>query len=244
MSPPQQARIAVTAIFALNGALFASIFSRLPAIQERVDIGDGALGLALLCAMLGLLASQLVAGPLIARRGSRTLVIVGGLGYALALVPVALADSFALLAVSLAFAGLCNGVLDVSMNTHGLTVEKQLGHPILSTLHAAFSFGALGGAALGGLVASAGVGVEPHLFTVSAAGVVSILVAGHYLLAPTQLRRGRCSPFRAGPCCWSVRSHSACCSARAPSTTGPPSTWRASSVRARAPPPPAWPRSR
>jgi MFS family permease len=184
MSPPQLARVAVTAIFALNGALFASIFSRLPAIQERVDIGDGALGLALLCAMLGLLLSQLIAGPLIARRGSRTLVIIGGLGYALALVPVALSDSFALLALSLAFAGLSNGVLDVSMNTHGLTVEKQLGHPILSTLHAAFSFGALGGAALGGLVAGVGVGVEPHLFTVSAAGVVSILVAGRFLLPP------------------------------------------------------------
>jgi MFS family permease len=182
MSPPQLARVAVTAIFALNGALFASIFSRLPAIQERVDVGDGALGLALLCAMLGLLASQLVAGPLIARRGSRTLVIVGGLGYALALVPVALSESFGVLAASLAFAGLSNGVLDVSMNTHGLTVEKQLGRPILSTLHAAFSFGALGGAAVGGLVAGAGVGVEAHLFTVAAAGVVSILVAGRFLL--------------------------------------------------------------
>ncbi len=184
MTPPQRARIAVTAIFALNGALFASIFSRLPAIQERADIGDGALGLALLCSMIGLLSSQLVAGPLITRRGSRPLVIIGGLGYALGLVPVALADSWGVLAASFLFVGFLNGVLDVSMNTHGLTVEKQLGRPILSTLHAAFSFGALGGAAVGGLVAGADVGVEPHLFTVAAAGVVSILVAGHFLLPP------------------------------------------------------------
>jgi MFS family permease len=184
MTPPQRARIAVTAIFALNGALFASIFSRLPAIQERVDIGDGALGLALLCSMIGLLSSQIVAGPLISRRGSRPLVIVGGLGYAIGLIPVALAGSWAVLALSFLFVGFSNGVLDVSMNTHGLTVEKQLGRPILSTLHAAFSFGALGGAALGGLVAGAGVGVEPHLFTVAAAGVVSMLVAGRLLLPP------------------------------------------------------------
>ena len=32
--------MAVTVVFALNGALFASIFSRLPAIQERAGIGD------------------------------------------------------------------------------------------------------------------------------------------------------------------------------------------------------------
>jgi MFS family permease len=184
MSAPQIARIAVTAIFALNGALFASIFSRLPAIQERTEIGDGALGLALLCAMLGLLGSQLFAGPLIARRGSRPLVIVGGIGYAIGLVPIALAGSWGVLAASFLFVGFANGVLDVAMNTHGLTVEKQLGRPILSTLHAAFSFGALGGAALGGIAAGAGVEVEPHIFTVAALGVASMLVAGRFLLPP------------------------------------------------------------
>jgi MFS family permease len=184
MSPPQLARVAVTAVFALNGALFASIFSRLPAIQERTDIGDGALGLALLCSMIGLLSSQVIAGPLIARRGSRPLVIVGGLGYAAGLVPVALAGSWGPLAAAFLFVGFSNGVLDVAMNTHGLTVERQLGRPILSTLHAAFSFGALGGAALGGLAAGAGVEVEPHLFTVAAVGAACLLLAGRFLLPP------------------------------------------------------------
>jgi MFS family permease len=184
MGAPQIARIAVTAVFALNGALFASIFSRLPAIQERTDIGDGALGLALLCAMLGLLSAQLVTGPLISKRGSRPLVIVGALGYALGLVPIALAGSWGVLAASLLLVGFSNGLLDVAMNTHGLTVEKQLERPILSTLHAAFSFGALGGAAVGGLAAGAGVEVEPHLFGVCAAGIVCILVAGRFLLPP------------------------------------------------------------
>ena len=184
MSAPQRARVAVTAVFALNGALFASIFSRLPAIQERTDIGDGALGLALLCAMLGLLSAQLVTGPLISKRGSRPLVVVGAVGYALGLVPIALAGSWGMLAASLLLVGFSNGLLDVAMNTHGLTVEKQLDRPILSTLHAAFSFGALGGAAVGGLAAGAGIGVEPHLFAVCAAGIVCILVAARYLLPP------------------------------------------------------------
>lgn len=184
MSPAQIARVAVTVVFALNGALFASIFSRLPAIQERTDIGDGALGLALLFSMIGLLSSQLIAGPLIARRGTRPVVIVGGLGYALGLVPVALAHSWGALAASFLFVGFSNGVLDVAMNTHGLTVERQLGRPILSTLHAAFSFGALGGAAIGGLVAGLGLEVEPHLIGVAALGALTLLVVGRLLLPP------------------------------------------------------------
>jgi MFS family permease len=176
--------VAVTAVFALNGALFASIFSRLPAIQERAGIGDGALGLALLCAMLGLLVSQVGAGALVARVGSRHLVLVGLLGYAAGLVPVSLSHSFVALAASFAFTGLANGVLDVSMNVHGLTVERGLQRPILSSLHAAFSFGALGGAAVGGIVAGAGVGVVPHLWIAAAVGAGMGLVAARFLLPP------------------------------------------------------------
>jgi MFS family permease len=177
--------VAVTAVFALNGALFASIFSRLPAIQERAGIGDGALGLALLCAMLGLLVSQLGAGALSARLGTRPLVLVGALGYAAGLVPVSLSRSFVALAASFAFVGLSNGVLDVSMNVHGLTVERGLRRPILSSLHAAFSFGALAGAAAGGVVAAAGVGVVPHLWTAAALGASVAVVAVRFLLPPT-----------------------------------------------------------
>jgi MFS family permease len=183
-SSHSNARVAVTAVFALNGALFASIFSRLPAIQERADIGDGALGLALLCSMLGLLVSQVGAGALVARVGSRHLVLVGVLGYAVALVPVSLSQSFVELAASFAFVGLANGVLDVSMNVHGLTVERGLRRPILSSLHAAFSFGALAGAAVGGIVAGAGVGVVPHLWTAAAAGATVGFVAVRFLLPP------------------------------------------------------------
>jgi MFS family permease len=177
-----RARVALTAVFALNGTLFASIFSRLPTIQDRTELGDGALGLALLCSMLGLVVSQFAAGALVARIGSRRLVVVGALGYAAGLIPVALSESFAALAVSLAFIGIANGVLDVSMNIHGLTVERRLGRPILSTLHAAFSFGALGGAVVGALVAAAGVGVAAHLTGMALLGAVAALTAGRFLL--------------------------------------------------------------
>ena len=177
--------MAVTVVFALNGALFASIFSRLPAIQERAGIGDGALGLALLCSMVGLLISQVGAGALVARWGSGHLVLIGLLGYAFGLVPVSLSQSFGALAASFALVGLSNGVLDVSMNVHGLTVERGLRRPILSSLHAAFSFGALAGAAVGGIVAAAGVGVVAHLWSAAAIGAAVGLVAVRFLLPPS-----------------------------------------------------------
>lgn len=180
-----RARWAVTAIFALNGALFASMFARFPAIQDRTGISEGELGLALFCAMLGLLGIQLVAGALVSRFGSRPLVQIGAVAYSLGLVPVALSQSLGALAASFALIGMSSGLLDVSMNVHGLTVERRLGRPILSGLHAAFSFGALAGAAAGGVVAGLGVDVTVHLSVVAALGVVLAIAMGRMLLPPS-----------------------------------------------------------
>ncbi|MEA2495555.1 MAG: hypothetical protein QOJ29_3466, partial [Thermoleophilaceae bacterium] len=41
-------RAAVAAVFAANGAAFASLFSRLPELQRQHGLGDGTLGLVLL----------------------------------------------------------------------------------------------------------------------------------------------------------------------------------------------------
>lgn len=177
-----RARFAVTLIFALNGLTFATIFSRMPSIQERVGIDDGALGLALVALTGGLLVSQVAAGALIARFGSRHVVTLGLAGWSLALVPVALAESLPALALGLAMVGLANGQLDVSMNVHGLTVEGRLGRAMFTGLHAAFSFGGLAGAAIGGLVAALGVGVTEHLVSVALiTAVVAVLTRGSLL---------------------------------------------------------------
>lgn len=179
-----RARFAIAAIFALNGALFASAYARLPAIQDRADISDGQLGLALLCAMLGLLSSQPVAGALVSRFGSRPVALGGAVGYALALVPVALSESFAGLLASMFAIGLLSGPLDVAMNVHGLTVERKLGRPILSGLHAAFSFGALAGSALGGVAAGLGVSVVTNLTVVAGLGTLLAISLTRLLLPP------------------------------------------------------------
>ena len=43
--------------------------------------------------------------------------------------------------------GAANGVLDIAMNANGLAVEHHAARPLFSSLHAAFSFWALTGAA-------------------------------------------------------------------------------------------------
>ena len=132
--------------------------------------------------MLGLMASQPIGGALVARIGSRPLVRAGALLCALSLIPVSLSTSFAALSLAFLFVGSSNGLLDVSMNVHGLAVERRLGRPILATLHAAFSFGVLAAATAGGLVASAGVGVQAHMAGATVVAICVALIATRHLL--------------------------------------------------------------
>ena len=65
------ARAAVTVIFLLNGLLLGSWAARIPAIKERLDLGEAALGLALGLVALGALVAMPVSGWMSARGGSR-----------------------------------------------------------------------------------------------------------------------------------------------------------------------------
>lgn len=175
-------RAAVTAVFFVNGMLFGSLFVRLPALQEELAIGDGALGLALLAGALGLLAAALVTGGVVSRLGSTPVVVAGALGYCASLPLAALAPGYVTFCLALAALGATSGALDVAMNAQGIEVERRRPRRVFASFHAAFSFGGLAGAAVGGIVAEAGVAPLPHFAAVAGALALASLVACRGLL--------------------------------------------------------------
>jgi MFS family permease len=175
--PARRDRVAVTVVFAVNGAMFSSLFARLPAIKADLGLSDGELGLLLLLAAVGLLAAQLVAGGAIERAGAPRVMRASAPLYCAAIALAALAPAPLWLAAVLFVLGAANGMLDVAMNAEGAAVERRLGRPAMSSFHAAFSFGALGGAGLGALAAAAGVAPLSHLTLVAIAGGCVVLAA-------------------------------------------------------------------
>src|SRR5690348_16818862 len=71
---PRMARAAVAAFFALAGIAMGSWVARIPAVQARLALDSGALGLALLGISAGAVAAMPSSGWLIARWGSRRVV--------------------------------------------------------------------------------------------------------------------------------------------------------------------------
>src|SRR4051812_49536892 len=79
------------------------------------------------------------------------------------------------------------GAMNVALNAHAIALERQAGRPILSGLHASFSFGGLAGAGVGALAAGARVAGGPH--PGGGAAVVAGLLLGTPPRLPIPLRR-------------------------------------------------------
>lgn len=196
---PQASRLAVLGVFFLNGLAVASWFVRIPAVQGELSLSEGLLGLALLGAAVGAMVSMPLAGALTSRFGSRRVVGITALLLSFSLIPPALAPSLALLIPALMLFGAANGALDVSMNSQAVVVEQRYGRPIMSSFHAAFSFGGLAGAASGGLVAAAGIGPLPHLSAIAVLCALAALVAYRPLLPASADAVGDGAPAFARP---------------------------------------------
>jgi MFS family permease len=193
----RRARWAVSTVFFLTGVGVANWSVRIPAVQERLGLGEGQLGLALLGVSAGALSAMPLSGRLVARYGSRPVTAWSIALFALAVALPARATSLALLAAALFAMGLTNGLLDVSMNSQAAAVARRYPRPVMSGVHAMYSFGGLVGAAMGGRVAASGVDPVVHLGWVALGLVIVACLASPGMLpaaadaAPEQRARVR-----------------------------------------------------
>jgi hypothetical protein len=156
--------------------------ARVPALQDRAHVSTATLGLALAGLAAGALVAMPISGWRAARDGSRVTTLVCVAAIVIALPIPALATSAAGLILGAIALGAANGAIDVAMNAHGVEVERRLGRPILSSLHAGFSLGGLIGAGAGALVAGADVDVRVHFAVMALLLAMAALVAAPRLL--------------------------------------------------------------
>ena len=129
--------------FAGAGFGFASWASRIPQVKARLDLDPSQLGLVLLSLAAGSVISLPLAGPIVARFGSRRTVMVTGVlgGLGLVVVAVGYRIGVAPVVIGLLCWGVASGTWDVAMNVQGAVVERLLGRSIMPRFHAGFSLG-------------------------------------------------------------------------------------------------------
>ena len=131
------------------------------------------------------MASQPLAGALAVRTGSRPVVIAGGLIYTAGLPLLGIAPTLALFVAAFLVLALGSSAMDVSMNAQGIALQQRSERPIFASFHAAFSFGAMAGAAAGGLAAGAGLAPAGHLAIAGGLLMLVVLATRSGLLPAT-----------------------------------------------------------
>ena len=177
-----RARIAVAAIFFINGFSFASWVPRLPEVKLALDLSEGALGGALFAVAFGALLAMPLAGALATRFGSRIVTSIGLVLFLLAPIGWALAPSLPLLTLGFLAIGAAAGATDVAMNAQGVAVERAYGRSILSSLHGMFSLGGMSGALVAAVVIGQGVPLALHMAAVAGVALPLGLLASLALL--------------------------------------------------------------
>ena len=184
---PRSARLAVALLFFLNGAVFATWVTRIPAIQSKLLLTPGQLGLALLGIAAGALVAMNLSGFLSTRFGSRSVTTIAALCLCAILPLLALVPTLPALVATLLLFGASSGSMDVAMNTQGVAVERRYGRPILNSFHACYSLGGLSGALASGLIASLGLAPLPQFLGVALLFVLLTLAVTRLLL-PAEAR--------------------------------------------------------
>ncbi len=185
---PSAARYAVFAAFLLHGALLGAWAPHIAFAKERLGVGPGMFGLALLSLPFGAVIAMPLAGALINVYGSARLTLIGGVMFCVTVLGPPHAQTFSMFMIAGTLLGASIGTMDVAMNSHGLAAERLLKSPIMSVLHGGFSLGAIIGAfAAAPLITS--LGSSGQLLFVSALCLLLLLVSSQYYL-PASVDKG------------------------------------------------------
>jgi MFS family permease len=191
-------RIAVSCFFFLAGICFASWASRIPAIQSALHLSNATLGAVLLSLPIGLLTSLPVAGFLVARYGSRIIIMLAAAFYGCTLPLLGFVHSTTGLMVVLFFFGFGGNLMNISMNTQAVGAESFYDKPIMASFHGIWSTAGFSGAAIGTLMVRFGVAPGYHFLCITGLALLILLIFSRSLVT-TDPRQDEHRPVFARP---------------------------------------------
>ena len=174
--------------FFANGTVYATVIPRLPDIRDRVDISIGALGLVLTLGSVASLIGSVLAARVIARLGSRRVMIYGAV-CSIGFLPVIGFSTGPVLLVAALFGLLFFDVfIDVAMNVQGSALSERRHTPVMNRLHGLWSLGSVTGGVVTVLTLRAGISTPVHV-----SAVAVLLIAALVFVAPGLLRSDEAS---------------------------------------------------
>jgi MFS family permease len=192
-------RTALNAIFFIQGALGTVMLARIPELIDQIDVNFAEWGAILGFSGLGALVGLMFANRYIVRFGSKNVLQFSAVTTALFLASLPfITNAWLFLAVqtAAAFVGAC---FNISLNTQAVVLQKILKQTIIGKLHAAWSIGAAGAAALSGILVTFLPMSIQFLLTAGIAAVILFFAANRALTGEEIGRSAEQKPEKSAP---------------------------------------------
>lgn len=191
-------RIRISLFFFFYGFIFASWASRIPNIQQHLNLSDAKLGAVLLAMPVGSFITLPFSGYLTSKIGSRKVVIGASTMYCFIFLGIGFSQSIWQLSTCLFLFGSAGNMMNIAVNTQALELEKLYNKTIISSFHGMWSVAGLAAASLGTYFTGKAFPVSSHFLLVASIAFISFLFCSPYLLNEV-LKKQEKRPFFTKP---------------------------------------------
>ena len=174
--------MAVSVFFFCQGLCFMSWASRIPDFKAALHMNEAALANALWALPIGQLLTMFFSGRAVTRFGSKYVLRIAIVCYAVALTNIGLVKAPWQLALCLFTFGVCGNMCNISVNTQGVNAEALYGRSIMSSFHGVWSTAGFTGAAIGSLMIKLKITPYLHFWIIAALVIIMMFVFNKYLL--------------------------------------------------------------
>lgn len=181
VSARHHARYALMTLYFFSGFVFATMFSRLPAIQTIYSFDDAQLGLFQFFMSIGSLCCMPICANLANKYGSKRLTMMGYVVAALfCLLPV-MPSKYLLFPLCMLY-GAVVSLFDIAINGNSILVEQAYKRSILAKFHAIYYVGTCVGALVAIVFISFHVSADLHFSFASMLVVTELAILRPYLM--------------------------------------------------------------
>jgi MFS family permease len=182
MDERDRQRFFLSSFFFLSGFCFASWASRIPTIKTNFGYNDAELGTILLCMPISSMIGLPISGWLVSRYDSRIPLTAAFLLLAIATALIGFSTTTLALIASVCLFAFSLRLLNISMNTQAITLQKKFDRRINGSFHGLWSTGGILGVGFSTLLVALKVNMEIHLLIVSITVMIVTLICYRHLL--------------------------------------------------------------
>jgi MFS family permease len=175
-------RVFLSLFFFLSGFGFASWASRIPTIKAAFDLNDAELGTILLTMPVMSFIGVPISGWMVSRYDSRIPLAIAFTLLAISIICIGFAPTILTLICSIGLFAFALRLLNISMNTQAITLQKKFERRINGSFHGLWSTGGILGVGFSTLLVALKIPMNIHLSIVSVITLLTTMIAVRHLL--------------------------------------------------------------